>query len=160
MRIMIKKIFLIASNFYLTSLACAFSIGVPKTLIDSEIIKKFPIEKYTVTIDHPITKFKKEIKKIEICGSWSEKLTQALGDFCVDAQPRWNKSKGAIEISKINVLKMTVKDFGELPASLSHTLNTSVLILLDGISVYQAPDFIGKHLESIQVDDSSIKLNF
>jgi len=160
MRIMIKKLLLIASNFYLLPLACAFSIGIPKTLIDSAMIKKFPLEKYTVTIDHPITKFKKEIEKIEICGSWSEKLTRAVGEFCVNAQPRWNKSKGDIEISKINVLKMTVKDFGELPASLSHSLNTSVLFLLDGISVYHAPDFMGKHLESIQVEESSIKLNF
>ena len=157
---MLKKLIFIASSFYLIASACAFSIGVPKTLIDSAMIKKFPLQKYTVTLDHPVSKFKKDIEKIEICGSWSEKLTHSVGEFCVDAQPRWNKSKGDVEISKINILKMTMKDFGELPSSLSQSLNSSVLILLDGISVYHAPDVMGKHLESIQVDDSSLKLIF
>jgi len=62
----------------------AISIGVPKGIIESAIVKKFPFEKYTVTLDQPVIKFKKEIQKIEICGRWLEKITRNSGDFCLD----------------------------------------------------------------------------
>jgi len=157
---MLKRIIFLALILSSMAKAHALSLGVPKGLIDIAVIKKFPMEKYTLAIDHPTTKFKKELSKIELCGTWSEKLTHASGEFCVDVQPRWNKSKGDIEISKVNILKINSKDLGELPVALSKTLNATVLILLDGISIYHMPDFLGKQLESIHVDEDSIKLGF
>ena len=157
---MLKRIVFLTWTVSLITLTHAFSIGIPKSLIDTSLTKKFPMEKYTITIDQPITKFKKEIEKIELCGNWSEKLTRAKGEFCLDAQLRWNKSKGDIELSKINLLKINTKDLGELPKSISQTLNTTFLILLDGTSVYHMPDFMGKHLDSIQVEETSLRFTF
>ena len=160
MSMMLKRIICLSVILSSMAQAHAFSFGVPKDLIDIAVTKKFPMEKYTLAIDHPITKFKKELAKIELCGTWSEKLTHASGEFCVDVQPRWNKSKGDIEISKINILKINAKDLGELPTALSKTLNATVLSLLDGTSIYHMPDFLGKQLQSIHVDEDSIKLGF
>ena len=157
---MLKRIICLAVILSSMAQAHAFSFGVHKDLIDIAVTKKFQMEKYTLAIDHPITKFKKELAKIELCGTWSEKLTHASGEFCVDVQPRWNKSKGDIEISKINILKINAKDLGELPTALSKTLNATVLSLLDGTSIYHMPDFLGKQLQSIHVDEDSIKLGF
>jgi len=47
-----------------------------------------------------------------------------------------------------------------LSAAVASTLNATLLTLLDGTSVYHVPDMIGKRLDSIEVQDSGIKLNF
>jgi hypothetical protein len=138
----------------------AISIGVPKGIIESAIVKKFPFEKYTVTLDQPVIKFKKEIQKIEICGRWLEKITRNSGDFCLDTQPIWNKSKGDIEIKNLNVLKLTAKDVGELPTQINRLLNTSLLTLLDGTPIYHVPDMVGKLLENVQIEENSLTLVF
>ena len=72
----------------------------------------------------------------------------------------WNKEKGDIEISKVHVLKISTADGKELPAAVASTLNATLLTLLDGTSVYHVPDMIGKRLDSIEVQDSGIKLHF
>ncbi len=123
-------------------------------------MKKFPFEKYTVSLDQPVIKFKKAIQKIEICGRWMEKITASSGDFCLDTQPIWNKSKGHIEIKNLNILRMSAKGVGELPAEINRLLNTSLLTLLDGTPIYQVPDMVGKHLENIQIEDNSLTLIF
>ncbi len=155
-----QKFVFLCLSLCLISWAQAFSFGVPKDLIESAVAKKFPMEKYTITLDHPVLKFKKVIGKIEICGLWSEKITRATGEFCLDAQPLWNKGKGDIEIAKLNILKISAKDYGELPANISRTLNASVLSLLDGTSIYHVPDLVGQHLENIQIEESSLRLLF
>jgi hypothetical protein len=157
---MLKRIIFIMLTLYVFMLAHAFSIGIPKGVIDTFLNKKFPMEKYTITIDHPITKFKKEIEKIELCGNWSEKLTLTSGEFCVDAQLRWNKRNGDIELSKINLLKINAKGLGELPRSIGQSLNATVLSLLDGTCVYHMTEFMGKHLESIHVEETSLSFKF
>lgn len=148
----------------LLALACQFaqalSLNVPKALFDTALAKKFPKEKLTITLDKPVSKFSKDRQKIEICGLWTSKLPKYSGDFYVDFQPSWNKVKGEIEISKINILKLTAGDAKELSASISGTLNSTLLALLDGTTVYHVPDMIGRHLESIEVQDSSFKLAF
>ena len=72
----------------------------------------------------------------------------------------WNKAKGDIEISKVNILKLTAGDDKELPSAVASTLNATLLTLLDGTSVYHVPDMVGKRLESIEVQESSFKLIF
>jgi len=140
--------------------AHAFSIGVPKEIIENAIAKKFPFEKYSLLIDQPVIKFKKELQKIEICGKWLEKISRNSGDFCLDTQPLWNKSKGDIEIKNLNILKLTAKDIGELPPQVNRLLNTSLLTLLDGTSIYHVPEMVGKHLENIQMENNSLSLVF
>lgn len=157
---MLKRIFLLFISIFTLLEAQALSIGISKEMIDSALIKKFPLQKYTITLDHPILKFKKEIEKIEICGKWSEKITRSTGDFCLDALPVWNKGKGDIEIAKLNILKLNAKDLGELPPEIARALNTSVLNLLDGTSIYHVPDLVGKFLENIQVEDNGLRLLF
>ena len=133
---------------------------MPKGLIDIALAKKFPKEKATITLDKPTMGLSKQRQKVELCGTWASKLPKANGDFCIDTQPVWNKEKGDIEISKVNVLKLSTADGKELSAAVASTLNATVLTLLDGTSVYHAPDMIGKRLDSIEVQDSGIKLNF
>jgi hypothetical protein len=99
-------------------------------------------------------------QKVELCGTWASKLPKANGDFCIDTQPVWNKDKGDIEISKVNILKLTTADGKELSAAIANTLNATLLTLLDGTSVYHVPDMIGKRLDSIEVQDSGIRLQF
>ena len=140
--------------------AQAISISVPKGLIDIAVAKKFPKEKATITLDKPTMGLSKQRQKVELCGTWASKLPKANGDFCIDTQPVWNKDKGDIEISKVNVLKLSTADGKELSAAVANTLNATVLTLLDGTSVYHVPDMIGKRLDSIEVQDSGIKLNF
>jgi hypothetical protein len=140
--------------------AQAISISVPKGLIDIAVAKKFPKEKATITLDKPTMGLSKQRQKVELCGTWASKLPKANGDFCIDTQPVWNKDKGDIEISKVNVLKLSTADGKELSAAVASTLNATVLTLLDGTSVYHVPDMIGKRLDSIEVQDSGIKLNF
>jgi hypothetical protein len=142
------------------STAASLTLSIPKSLIDIGVAKKFPKEKLTITLDKPVTKFSKERQKIELCGIWTSKLPQRTGDFCVDTQPVWNKEKGDIEISKVNVLKLTAGDGKELSGSVTNTLNTTLLTLLDGTSVYHVPDMIGKRLDAIEVQESSFKLIF
>ena len=153
------------NHFYYVDFIClhathAFSFGIPKGVIDTYLNKKFPMEKYTITIDHPITKFKKEIEKIELCGNWSEQLTSTSGEFCVYAQLRWNKSNGDIELSKINLLKINAKELGELPSSISQSLNATVLSLLDGTCVYHMTEFMVKQIESIHVEETNLYFKF
>ena len=138
----------------------AISISVPKGLIDIAVAKKFPKEKATNTLDKPTMALSKARQKVELCGTWVSKLPKANGDFCIDTQPVWTKDKGDIEISKVNILKLTTADGKELPAAVASTLNATLLTLLDGTSVYHVPDMIGKRLNSIEVQDSGIKLNF
>ena len=153
--------FLFASAIFLVvNTVSALSLNIPKSLIDLGMAKKFPKEKLTITLDQPVTKFSKERQKIELCGTWVSKIPQRSGDFCVDTQPVWNKEKGDIEISKVNILKLVTADGKELSGAISGTLNSTVLTLLDGISVYHVPDMIGKRLDAIEIQDNSFKLIF
>ena len=138
----------------------AISLNVPKGLIDIAVAKKFPKEKATITLDKPTMALSKARQKVELCGTWASKLPKANGDFCIDTQPVWNKDKGDIEISKVNILKLTTADGKELSAAIANTLNATLLTLLDGTSVYHVPDMIGKRLDSIEVQDSGILLQF
>ena len=140
--------------------AQAISLNVPKGLIDIAVAKKFPKEKATITLDKPTMALSKARQKVELCGTWASKLPKANGDFCIDTQPVWNKDKGDIEISKVNILKLTTADGKELSAAIANTLNATLLTLLDGTSIYHVPDMIGKRLDGIEVQDSGIKLNF
>jgi hypothetical protein len=155
-----KSIYLSLAWLVFAGSAQAISISVPKGLIDIAVAKKFPKEKATITLDKPTMALSKARQKVELCGTWASKLPKANGDFCIDTQPVWNKDKGDIEISKVNVLKLSTADGKELSAAVASTLNATVLTLLDGTSVYHVPDMIGKRLDSIEVQDSGIKLNF
>ena len=155
-----KSIYISLAWLLFAGSAQAISISVPKALIDIAVAKKFPKEKATITLDKPTLALSKQRQKVELCGTWASKLPKAHGDFCIDTQPVWNKDKGDIEISKVNVLKLSTADGKELPAAIASTLNATVLTLLDGTSVYHVPDMIGKRLDSIEVQDSGIKLNF
>ena len=138
----------------------AISLNVPKGLIDIAVAKKFPKEKATITLDKPTMALSKARQKVELCGTWASKLPKANGDFCIDTQPVWNKDKGDIEISKVNILKLTTADGKELSAAIANTLNATLLTLLDGTSIYHVPDMIGKRLDGIEVQDSGIRLQF
>jgi hypothetical protein len=140
--------------------AQAISLNVPKGLIDIAVAKKFPKEKATITLDKPTMALSKARQKVELCGTWASKLPKANGDFCIDTQPVWNKDKGDIEISKVNILKLTTADGKELSAAIANTLNATLLTLLDGTSIYHVPDMIGKRLDGIEVQDSGIRLQF
>lgn len=140
--------------------AQALSFSIPKMLIDSAVSKKFPKEKYSIRLDNPTLQLSRERQKIELCGKWSSKLVQKSGDFCIDFQPQWNKETGDIEIAKVKLLKMTAGEDKALPAQVASALNDTVLQLLDGTAVYKVPETVGKHLEGIEVQDSSIRLNF
>ena len=155
-----KSIYLSLAWLVFAGSAQAISISVPKGLIDIAVAKKFPKEKATITLDKPTMGLSKQRQKVELCGTWVSKLPKANGDFCIDTQPVWNKDKGDIEISKVNILKLTTADGKELSVAIANTLNATLLTLLDGTSVYHVPDMIGKRLDSIEVQDSGIKLNF
>ena len=153
--------FLFASAIFLAvNTVSALSLNIPKSLIDLGVAKKFPKEKLTITLDQPVTKFSKERQKIELCGTWASKIPQRSGEFCVDTQPVWNKEKGDIEISKVNILKLATADGKELSSSISGTLNSTILTVLDGTSVYHVPDMVGKRLDAIEIQDNSFKLIF
>jgi len=155
----IKFVVLILFMLTLNS-SFAISFSIPKPLIDLAVAKKFPKEKLTIVLDQPSTKFSKERQKIELCGIWTSKVAQRFGDFCIDTQPVWNKSKGDIEISKVNILKLTTADGKELSNTVVHVLNSSLLTMLDGTSIYHVPDMIGKNLNSIEIQENSFKLIF
>ena len=78
----------------------------------------------------------------------------------MDTQPVWNKDKGDIEISKVNILKLTAGDGKELSSSVSSALNSSILTLLDGTSVHHVNEMIGKRLDAIEIQENSFKLIF
>jgi hypothetical protein len=137
-----------------------FSMGIPKPLIDAAVAKKFPKEKATITLDKPSTTFSKLRQKIELCGTWAAKFPKTHGDFCIDIQPVWNKDTGNIEISKVNILKLSTANGKELPAAAAHTLNATLLTLLDGTSVYTVPEMVGKRLSSISIQENSFQLSF
>ena len=141
-------------------LAQAISLSVPKLLIDNAVAKKFPKEKLTVTLNNPSTRFSKERQKLELCGTWASKLLRQQGDFCIDFTPQWNKVKGDIEISKLSIVKLNYGEDKALPESVASALSSSVLTLLDGTAVYHVPDMVGKYLETIEVQDASLKLGF
>lgn len=157
---MLSKFPLLLLVAFCNTPASALSIGIPKTLIDKAVVAKFPKEKLSVKLENPITSFSKERQRIELCGNWSSKLPAKTGDFCIDFQPLWNKSKGDIVLSKLNILKLTSGDEKSLSPALAATLNSSLLTLLDGTSLYHVPDMVGKHLESIELQESSFKLVF
>ena len=140
--------------------AHALSLTVPKLLIDAAVGKKFPKEKYSIRLDNPVLQLSRERQKIELCGQWSSPLVQKNGDFCIDFQPQWNKETGEVEIAKVKLLKLTVGENKALPTPLASALNGSLLQLLDGTAIYKVPETVGKHLESIEVQDSGIRLNF
>ena len=129
-------------------------------LIDSAVSKKFPKEKYGLQLDRPVLQLHKTQQKIALCGQWSSKLVQKNGDFCIDFQPQWNKQTGEIEIAKVNLLKLTAGEDQALPSSVTRALNGSLMRLLDGTAIYKVPETIGKHLEGIEIQESSIQLNF
>jgi hypothetical protein len=137
-----------------------FSMGIPKPLIDAAVAKKFPKEKATITLDKPSTTFSKLRQKIELCGTWAAKFPKTNGDFCIDIQPVWNKDTGNIEISKVNILKLSTANGKELPVAAAHTLNATLLTLLDGTSVYTVPEMVGKRLSSISIQENSFQLSF
>jgi hypothetical protein len=140
--------------------AQALSFSIPKLLIDSAVAKKFPKEKYSIRLDNPSLQLNRERQKIELCGQWSSKLVQKNGDFCIDFQPHWNKATGEVEIAKVNLTKLTAGEDKALPTQVASALNGSLMQLLDGTAVYKVPETVGKHLESIEVQDSGIRLNF
>ena len=157
---MSKSIFFALAWLLCVGSAQAISLNVPKGLIDIAVAKKFPKEKATITLDKPTMGLSKQRQKVELCGTWASKLPKANGDFCIDTQPVWNKDKGDIEISKVNILKLTTADGKELSAAIANTLNATLLTLLDGTSIYHVPDMIGKRLDGIEVQDSGIRLQF
>ena len=157
---MLRKTLSILILFAVCNMANALSLSIPKSLIDKAVSTKFPKEKLTIKLDQPLTKFDKERQKIELCGTWSSKLPQKGGEFCIDFQPQWNKTKGDIQIAKVNILKLTEGEIKALPAALTTTLNSTLLTLLDGTSVYHVSDMVGKHIDNIEVQDSSFKLLF
>jgi hypothetical protein len=63
-------------------------------------------------------------------------------------------------MSKVNILKLTAADGKELSGTVMNTLNSTLLTLLDGTSVYHVPDMVGKRLDNIEVQESSFKLIF
>lgn len=140
--------------------ASALSLSIPKTLIDKAVQAKFPREKLSIRLDNPVTKFGKDSQKIELCGNWASKLPSRAGDFCINFHPLWNKAKGDIEISKVQLLKLSTGEGSEVPKAIEVLLNNTVLTLLDGISAYHVPDLVGKHIEAIEVQESSFKLLF
>ena len=148
----------------LMALACgaasALSLSIPKTLIDKAVQAKFPREKLSIRLDNQVTKFGKDSQKIELCGNWASKLPSRAGDFCINFHPLWNKAKGDIEISKVQLLKLSTSEGSEVPKAIEALLNNTVLTLLDGISAYHVPDLVGKHIEAIEVQESSFKLLF
>lgn len=157
---MLSKFIALFLAFVFCSMANALSLSISKTLIDKAVSAKFPKEKLTIKLDQPSTKFDKERQKIALCGTWASKLPQKSGEFCLDFQPQWNKAKGDIQIAKVNILKLTEGENKAMPSALKATLNNTLLTLLDGTSVYHMPDMIGKHVDSIEVNDSSFKLQF
>lgn len=159
MKIIIKTFITLLLSAICTAVM-SLSLSIPKSLIDMGVAKKFPKEKLTLTLDKPVTKFSKERQKIELCGTWASKIPQRSGDFCVDTQPVWNKTKGDIEISKVNILKITMGDGKELSSPIAANLNATLLTLLDGTSVYHVPDMIGKRIDAIEVLETSFKLIF
>jgi hypothetical protein len=57
-------------------------------------------------------------------------------------------------------LKLSTSDGKELSISIAGTLNSTLLTVLDGTSVYHVPDMIGKRLDAIEVQENSFKLIF
>jgi hypothetical protein len=140
--------------------ANALSFSIPKLLIDSAVAKKFPKEKYSIRLNNPSLQLSQERQKIQLCGQWSSKLVEKNGDFCIDFQPQWNKTTGEVEIAKVNLTKLTAGEGKTLPSAVTNALNGSLMQLLDGTAIYKVPETVGKHLESIEVQDSGIRLNF
>jgi hypothetical protein len=155
----LKVIATIIIGFFSPSIY-ALSLSIPKSIVDNAISKKFPKEKLSIALDKPTTKFIKDSQKIELCGIWLSKISQHKGDFCIDTQLTWNKSKGNVEISKVNILKITLGEEKEISNALAATLNSTLLTLFDGTSIYHAPEIIGKNLEGIEISESSLRLKF
>ena len=155
----IKIIAIIVIGFFSHSIH-ALSLSIPKSIVDNSISKKFPKEKLSITLDKPTTKFIKDSQRIELCGIWLSKISQHKGEFSINTQLIWNKSKGNVEISKVNILKITLGEEKELSNALAATLNTTLLTLFDGTSIYQAPEIIGKNLEGIEITENSLRLKF
>ena len=155
----LKVIAAIIIGFFSQSIY-ALSLSIPKSIVDNAISKKFPKEKLSISLDKPTTKFIKDSQKIELCGIWLSKISQHKGDFCIDTQLNWNKSKGNVEISKVNILKITLGEEKEISNALAATLNSTLLTLFDGTSIYHAPEIIGKNLEGIEISENSLRLKF
>jgi len=156
---LLKVIATIIIGFFSQSIF-ALALSIPKSIVDNAISKKFPREKLSIALDKPTTKFLKDSQKIELCGVWLSKLSQHKGDFCIDTQLNWNKSKGTVEISKVNIIKITLGEEKEISNALLAALNSTLSAIFDGTSIYQAPEIIGKNLEGIEITDSSLRLKF
>jgi len=142
------------------SLSMALSLPVPKVVIDKALEAKFPKERYGIKLESPVTRFKADVQKVELCGVWHIKLPARSGDFCLDFRPLWNKEKADMEMSGLNILKFTAGSDQELPAQTLQILNAMVLPLLDGTAIYHVPDMLGKHLENLKIDTNSFDLVF
>ena len=144
----------------LTPTSWAFSLPIPKTVVDQGLVAKFPKERYGLKLESPVTRFKADVQKVELCGVWRLKLPAKSGEFCVDFRPLWNKEKGDIELSALNILKLTAGSDQELPSQTAQLLNAMVLPVLDGSALYHVPDMVGKRLESLRIDTNAFELVF
>jgi hypothetical protein len=138
----------------------ALTLPIPKAVIDQALRGKFPKERYGIKLDSPVTRFKADLQKVELCGQWHLKVPPKSGEFCLDFRPLWNKEKADIEMSGLNILKFTAGDDQEIPAQTLQLLNALLLPLLDGSPIYHAPEMTGKFLEGLKVDTSFIDLIF
>ena len=144
----------------LTPTSWAFSLPIPKTVVDQGLVAKFPKERYGLKLESPVTRFKADVQKVELCGVWRFKLPAKSGDFCLDFHPLWNKDKGDIEMSALNILKLTAGNDEELPSQTQQLLNSMVVPVLDGASLYHVPDMVGKHIEKLNIAPNAFELVF
>ncbi len=156
----IPRVLLLICWVGFSSSSAAFSLPIPKGVIDKALESKFPKERYGIKLESPVTRFKADVQKVELCGVWRLKLPAKSGEFCVDFRPLWNKEKGDIELSALNILKLTAGSDQELPSQTAQLLNAMVLPVLDGSALYHVPDMVGKRLESLRIDTNALELVF
>jgi hypothetical protein len=138
----------------------AFTVPVPKALIDQALAAKFPKERYGIQLDAPVTRFKPDPQRVELCGVWHLQVPLKSGNFCLDFKPLWNKDKGDIEMSALTILKFTAGADQELPVPTLQLLNAMVLPLLDGTPIYHVPDVVGQRLDHFKIDTHAFDLVF
>ena len=138
----------------------AFTVPLPKALIDQALAAKFPKERYGIQLDSPVTRFKPDTQRVELCGVWHLNAPLKSGDFCLDFKPVWNKDKGEIQMSALNILKFTAGADQVLPAPTQQILNAMVLPLLDGTAIYHVPSVVGQRLDNFKIDTNAFDLVF
>ncbi len=151
---------LLSATLFIHPIVHAVSFNIPKSVIDKGIMLKFPLEKKFVNLENPVTLFNPANQKIEICGDWKVKLVQQKGSFCVDFHPYWNKQRNDIEISSVNLLKLTANEGREVSSSIAGLLNLTLLSLLDGTSIYHVSDFDGKFISNIEIKTDYLIIDF